>query len=486
MKINNNLKKKINNSVVRIIAEDININWKIPYLQNEPSKGQGTGFFINTNGYILTCSHVVNGAKNIYIEVPNKSGEKHKCDIISICPYFDIALIKTKTYKPKEYLLLGNSDKLEVGSEVYVVGYPVSYGPRSNSVNNIKYTLGIISGQQYGLIQTDSSINPGNSGGPLFYKDKIIGINSRKLIGDSLENIGYSVPINNYKIIKNNFDEKIIYRPDLLFNYNNTDEKVLSDLTNGKVKRGIIVSKIYKSSILKKSNIKKGSIITEINGYKIDNYGLVDFKWLGTQIDINILLNKFSNNSSIKIKYFEKTKMKKIDSNKTNIFIKKEEKIKLVPYIPYIRIMYPVFEKIPFLIIGGMIFMNFTINSLQYNDSKSLELMEIYSKKDDIIKPKLFISFIFPNTKVNILNNIKANNFVNKINDINTHTLNEMINALKKPLIINNKEYIKIEVENEQSVILSVDEIIEQDKIFSEIYNYPLNKFHRKYINLDK
>ena len=69
MEINNKLKKKINNSVVRISAEEININWNIPYFLEEPSKGQGTGFFIDKVGHILTCAHVVSGAKNIYIEI---------------------------------------------------------------------------------------------------------------------------------------------------------------------------------------------------------------------------------------------------------------------------------------------------------------------------------------------------------------------------------------------------------------------------------
>ena len=63
--------KKINNAVVRIIAEDIDINWRLPYLLEEPMKGQGTGFFIDNKGHILTCAHVVNGAKNIIIEIPN-------------------------------------------------------------------------------------------------------------------------------------------------------------------------------------------------------------------------------------------------------------------------------------------------------------------------------------------------------------------------------------------------------------------------------
>jgi serine protease Do len=468
MEFTNKFKNIINNSVVRIIAEDININWQMPYLPKVPSKGQGTGFFIDKDGYIITCAHVVKNAKNIYIEIPNKNTIKYKCDLISICPEFDIAVIKTKKLKPKYYLELGNSDKLEVGAEVYVIGYPVSYKKFVNSVNNIKYTKGIINGQQYGLIQTDAVINPGNSGGPLFYGNKVIGINSNKLTGDALEGIGYAIPINNYKIIKDNVGENIIYRPNLLFEYNNTNDDLLKDLTNNKIKNGIIVSKIYENSILKNSKIKKDCIITEIDNYKINNNGLVDYKWLFTNINIDILINKFKNNSKIKIKYYCDNKI-----HTENIILK--------PYIGNIREMFPVFEKIEYLIIAGIVFMIFSENNLLAADKPTVELLYTWKNRYDFKNSKLYIPFILPNTSANILNNIKVNDFIEKINDIKVDSLNDMKKALNKPLIINNKEFIRFDTSNYNSYIISVDEIIKQDLIFSKIYNYPLNDFHKKY-----
>ena len=472
MNFTNKIKNKINNSVVRIIAEEININWQMPYLPEVPSKGQGTGFFINKNGYILTCAHVVKNAKNIYIEIPNKNTAKYKCDLISICPTFDIAILKTKKYNSEYYLELGNSDKLEVGSEVYVIGYPVSYKKFVNSVNNIKYTKGIINGQQYGLIQTDAVINPGNSGGPLFFGNKVVGINSNKLTGDALEGIGYAIPINNYKIIKNNIDENIIYRPELLFEYNNTNDELLKEITNNKIKNGIIVSKIYENSILKNSKIKKDCIITEIDNYKINNNGLVDYKWLFTNINIDILINKFENNSKIKIKYYCDDKIY-------------EDVIVLKPYIGTIREMFPVFEKIPYLIIAGMVFMNFSENNLGALDKPTVELLYTWKNRNDHKKSKIFISFILPNTNANILNNIKTNEFIEKINNINVNSLNDMKKALLKPIIINNKEFIRFDTSNYSSYIIGINEIIKEDLNFSKIYNYPLNDFHKKYMEIN-
>ena len=470
MDINKKFKKKISSCVVRIIAEDIDINWKLPYLTEEPAKGQGSGFFIDNIGHILTCAHVVSSAKNVYIEIPDLGSDKYNCDIIGICPQFDIALLKTKNYKPKDYLKLGDSEKLDVGKEVQVVGYPVSFSSSSSNVNNLKFTVGIISGQQKGLIQTDSAINPGNSGGPLFCSNKVIGINSMKLVGSSLENIGYAIPINYYKVIKNDFKNKIIYRPNLLLEYNNTDKHIIKTFTNGKTDKGIIVSKIFDGSILQKSNIKSGSIITEINGIKIDNYGLSEkYKWLGTNINIDVLLNKFKNNSDIIIKYYNNDKLE-------------TSKFKLIPFVPPIRVMYSIFENIDYLIIGGIVLMDFSANHLMNIDKNNVSLMYVMAKVEELLKPRVIISFIFPNGKVNILNNITSDSFLVKVNNIEVKNVNDVRKALNKPVIINNKEYIKLESDNGKYVILSIEDIIKEDILFSNIYKYPLNKFHEKYL----
>ncbi len=470
MKIDNNFKNKINKCVVRIIAEVIDINWNIPYLLEEPVTAQGTGFFINLKGIILTCAHVVDSSKNLYIEIPFLGSEKYKCEVVSIVPQFDIALIRCLDYKNKDFLELGDSDNLNVNTEVHVVGYPTSLKLSSSNSNNLKFTSGIISGQQSGFIQTDSAINPGNSGGPLFCNNKVIGINSSKLVGESLENIGHAVPINNYKVIKDSIsNNNIIYRPNLLFSYNNTDKNIIKKLTNGKVDNGIIVSKIFNYSPLKNTKIKKDSIITEINDIKIDNYGLTsDYKWIGTNVNINILLNKFINNETIKIKYY--------NNEKSGI-----ENIKLESFVPPIRKIYPSFENVDYLIFSGMIFMNFCKNHLEFIDNNINVLCSMINPEDKL-KEKLYVSYIFPNSKASILKNIEKHNFISKVNDINVKNITTLKNALKKPIIINNIEYMKFEESNGKSIILSVHDIIKEDILFSKDYKYELNELHKKYI----
>ena len=106
-----NIKNKtnINKSVVRIFSEIISVNPMIPFDSLPPKRSQGTGFFINNKGYILTCAHVVDSAINVIIDIPNISTEKIKCEILYIVPKFDLALLKTVNYKNKNWLELGNS-----------------------------------------------------------------------------------------------------------------------------------------------------------------------------------------------------------------------------------------------------------------------------------------------------------------------------------------------------------------------------------------
>ena len=352
--IKKDLKEYINKCVVRITAEVISININIPYELETPRKGQGTGFFINNKGLILTCAHVVDAAKNIYIEIPNISSQKYLCKIIYICPEFDIALIQTNEIFNKHYLKLGNSDTLGSSNNVFAVGFPKNFS-RIN-VNNIKYTEGIISGQQSGLIQTDTAINPGNSGGPLFYKNKVIGINSQKLIGDNVSNIGYAIPINKFKNINTDYNlkNKIIYRPSFEFIFNNTSKNIAKIMTNNKHSNGVYISKIFDKSIFKKGNINEEIILTKLDKYNIDNNGYTNFRWMGEKVHLNNILDFYKNNDKINIEYYENN-------------IKYKKKIQLEPFIPTIKKIYSNLEDIYYYILGGAIFMDLSVKHIENN-----------------------------------------------------------------------------------------------------------------------
>lgn len=162
--------------------------------------GGGTGFFISTDGLIITNKHVVS-QKDVNYTVITNTGKEYVGSVLARDPLFDIAIMKVEGggFKPAR---LGDSDKIRIGSSVIAIGNVLD--EYKNSV-----TRGIVSGLGRtitasgsdltetieGAIQTDTSINPGNSGGPLVnLQGEVIGINTA--INRSGEALGFALPIN--------------------------------------------------------------------------------------------------------------------------------------------------------------------------------------------------------------------------------------------------------------------------------------------------
>jgi serine protease Do len=142
-----------------------------------PSRGQGSGFIISSDGYILTNTHVIDHVDEVTVKLPDM--REFRAKVIGSDSRTDVALIKINA-EGLPRVTLGNPDKLRVGEWVLAIGAPFGF---ENSV-----TAGIVSAIGRSLprenyvpfIQTDVAVNPGNSGGPLFnMKGEVVGMNSQ-------------------------------------------------------------------------------------------------------------------------------------------------------------------------------------------------------------------------------------------------------------------------------------------------------------------
>jgi serine protease Do len=214
----------------------------------------GTGFIIDPNGLILTNNHVVEQSDEI--KVKTTDNKEYFAEIIGRDPMTDLALIRIKTDVSLSPLVLGDSDRLEVGDWVVAIGNPVGLG---NTV-----TAGIVSakyrqigaGAYDNFIQTDTPINPGNSGGPLLNTiGEVVGINTAifSQSGGSV-GIGFAIPINMVK-------------------------DLLSQLKNGKVIRGwlgVMIQKIT-PELRAKLNLlgENGALVGDVvSGGPADQFGI--------------------------------------------------------------------------------------------------------------------------------------------------------------------------------------------------------------------
>lgn len=166
------------------------------------TSGIGSGFFISSNGYLVTNVHVVEGETNISVtQYPMVGGKMEKkvfdqVKLVALNPVYDLALLKVSHKKKLPFVTLGDSDRLERGEPLYAIGNPqglersVSSGIVSvlNQTQSVFFSFG---GNRY--LQTTVQVNSGNSGGPLFnLAGEVIGVINMKLLQS--EGLGFAIP----------------------------------------------------------------------------------------------------------------------------------------------------------------------------------------------------------------------------------------------------------------------------------------------------
>lgn len=171
-------------------------------------KNMGSGFVIDSSGYILTSYHVVDGASEMSVNFP--SGGEYAAKLVGLDSLSDLAVIKVEAKdKPLQPVSFANSDNIKVGEWVLAVG-----NPYLNFIKNADptVTVGVVSALHrnfrrnstslyQNMIQTDAAINPGNSGGPLIdAKGRVIGVNAFIYTGDEKSGgsigLGFAIPSN--------------------------------------------------------------------------------------------------------------------------------------------------------------------------------------------------------------------------------------------------------------------------------------------------
>jgi Do/DeqQ family serine protease len=258
-----------------------------PQPRPQLQRGIGSGVIVSADGTILTNNHVVEGADRITVQMSNDKTFEAK--IVGADKPSDLAVLKIEAQN-MPFLTLGNSDNVRVGDIVLAIGNPLGIGQT--------VTAGIISakGRRTGLsdgtsfedfLQTDAPINRGNSGGALVnLSGELIGINSQILspggaAGGNI-GIGFSIPSNMAKtVMEQLLKDGKVHRGQLgIWVQNITDDTAKAlDL---KDTAGVLVSDVNKGSAAERAGLKRGDIITAINGEKIEDSNVFRNKVAGT------------------------------------------------------------------------------------------------------------------------------------------------------------------------------------------------------------
>jgi len=262
--------KKAMPSVVGITTQSIQKDF---FFGTTKSQGVGTGVVVDSRGYILTNSHVVNNGSVEAVNVLFEDGTNKTAKILWNDPTLDLAVIKVDGVNVMA-ADLGDSDNLEVGEVAIAIGNPLGLQfertVTSGIISGLNRSIEISANESIeGLIQTDASINPGNSGGPLLNsKGEVIGINTAKI--QSGEGLGFSIPINIAKPIVDQFIEKGEFSK-IYMGIKGIDVDVFkrSTGTDLSVDKGIYVAEITKDSPADKADLRSGDVITAVNDKEI-------------------------------------------------------------------------------------------------------------------------------------------------------------------------------------------------------------------------
>lgn len=260
-------------SVVVITTEQVVYSQWSWYGQNQVESGAGSGVIISSDGYILTCAHVVDGASTITVTIGDKD---YTATLVGEDTTSDIAVIKIDA-DGLTPATVGNSDSLKVGQSVMAVGNPLGElggtvtGGMISALNRSVTIQGSSSVNTMSLIQMDASVSPGNSGGGLFNMNgELVGIVNAKSSSSDAEGLGFAIPINDaikvaQELLENGY---VTGRPYLGITYLAvTDAQTASQL--GVNAYGVYVVEVVKGGPAEKAGLQAGDRIVSVDGTEI-------------------------------------------------------------------------------------------------------------------------------------------------------------------------------------------------------------------------
>ena len=260
-------------SVVVITTEQVVYSQWSWYGQNQVESGAGSGVIISSDGYILTCAHVVDGASSITVTIGDTD---YTATLVGEDTTSDIAVIKIDA-DGLTPATVGNSDSLKVGQSVMAVGNPLGElggtvtGGMISALNRSVTIQGSSSVNTMSLIQMDASVSPGNSGGGLFNMNgELVGIVNAKSSSSDAEGLGFAIPINDaikvaQELLENGY---VTGRPYLGITYLAvTDAQTASQL--GVNAYGVYVVEVVKGGPAEKAGLQAGDRIVSVDGTEI-------------------------------------------------------------------------------------------------------------------------------------------------------------------------------------------------------------------------
>ena len=452
-------------SVVQIINYAQGPNWVEPWRFSRVASGLGSGFVIKGNR-IMTNAHVVSWSKQIIVH-RYQDPKPYRATVEFIGHDCDLAILKVEDeafFEGIEALQIGGLPAAR--SSVTTYGYPA--GGRQ-----ISYTSGVISRiemQRYAhiynrsflTIQTDAAINPGNSGGPAIQDDKVVGVSFQGRPG--LENAGFVIPPNIIKhFLEDIEDGKYHGFPDAgisLIKLTNPAFRASLGLPNNSV--GARIDRILQPFPKTHELLRVNDVILEVSKQEVGSDGMILYE--GNRVHCSVLFDEAQHGEAITLKLWRAGKAIELE---LPVYVNRADRISGNQH-----------KEPPYLIVGGLVFTELSMNylsSLGRNLGESLDSRTHYelfyrshqSEELACAKPVVLSKVLKHPSNVDF--GVATRDVVTEVNG---HTINS-ISDLKAALISGTDDFHRFRFLSGAEEALNIADAHRTEKIILKQYNIP-------------
>jgi len=242
-----------------------------PNRRQSPQVGLGSGVIVSPEGYLLTNNHVIEGADDIEVQLPDH--RQVRAEVVGTDPETDVAVLKIKLDK-LPVIAFGSADTLEVGDVVLAIGNPFGVGQTVTSgiVSALgRNQLGINTFENF--IQTDAAINPGNSGGALVDpQGNLLGINTAiySRSGGNL-GIGFAIPVSTARQVM----EGLIKDGHVTRGWIGVEPRDLTpeiaETFNLPIQQGVLITGVLQNGPASAGGLRPGDVVTKVGDVPVTN-----------------------------------------------------------------------------------------------------------------------------------------------------------------------------------------------------------------------
>lgn len=445
--------------MAQIMAFKNNTNLLAPFLHQGTNQARGSGFFVTAGSNrprLLTAAHVVSDLykkDGLKIQLPSFGKDVQPTGAVTVfAPDLDLAVVEVMLDDPKIYqaiqsFKLGDDKLLRPGDALYAIGFPLGE-------ENLKVSRITFNGLQNGVIQIDGAINPGNSGGPIVNQaGEVVGIVSSGYDPRAASNISFAIPIgifktlDFYKPLERPASDMIVVRPPTLGIMYYNSSNMPTDFGGSPCETGVMVQWVSKHSALYGSVQPNDRICTiQYNGttYKIDNYGQVAVDWYPSKIPMSYAVALVPVDTPVQITYW---------SSRDQQIHTLDTKLKQ-SFAGGFMGTYPPYDPLVYSNYAGVVVM-----PLHFEQVVAFPFLQFKLSPSELEEPHLVVTYVTPNSSFGNVNVIRPGDLITSVNGVAVRTIDEYLEALKRP--IDNK-YVEWRTIDNKAVSLLIDNITDK------------------------